>query len=214
MVNRAWIVFACLVSGWAMIARAQRTEPVAIRRPFATFPARLGEWTTVEQQTLEPDVLRVLGVDDYLTRIYADQAHAGVGLYVGFWATQQQGDTIHSPLNCLPGAGWEPLSKSFTRVAVAGSHDLNVNRYLIQKGLDKQLVVYWYQSHGRVVASEYWSKFYLVADSVRLHKTDAAIVRIIAPVLSDDPAGEHHAEQLAVRFAQVLYPTLSTYLPQ
>ena len=86
-----------------------------------------------------------------------------------------------------------------------------MNRYLIQKGVDRQLVLYWYQSHGRVVASEYWAKYYLIRDAVRLNRTDGALVRVIAPIVGD--AGETRAEMLAVGFVKDLFPNLAAYLP-
>src|SRR5439155_25976870 len=121
-----------------------------------------------------------------------------------------------SPLNCLPGAGWEPLSKSYLTIPLSGTGaepSISVNRYIIQKGLDQQLVLYWYQSHGRVVANEYWSKLYLVRDAVRLNRTDAALVRVIVPIASSDDAGETHAEGLAVDFVKKMFPVLPNYLP-
>jgi EpsI family protein len=130
-------------------------------------------------------------------------------LFVGFWASQQQGDTIHSPMNCLPGAGWQPLSKERMKID-AGPTVVDANRYLVQKALDKRLVLYWYQGHGRTIASEYWSKFYLVADALRLHRSDAALVRVILPVR----AGEAEAELQGRAFVRALYPTLTEHLPQ
>jgi EpsI family protein len=86
-----------------------------------------------------------------------------------------------------------------------------VNRYVIQKGLDRQLVLYWYQSHGRVVANEYWSKLYLIGDAVRLNRTDAALVRVIIP--APEGEGEARAERQAIEFVRALFPTLTAFLP-
>ena len=161
-------------------------------------------------------MLKVLGVDDYLSRVYYRSDRAAVGLYMGYYASQRQGDTIHSPLNCLPGAGWEPLSQGRLTIAnVDGrGNDITVNRYVVQKGLDRQLVLYWYQSHGRVVASEYTSKLYLIHDAIRLNRTDGSMVRVIAPIrhgATDDGAA---ADQLAQAFVRVLFPPLPAYLPK
>jgi EpsI family protein len=142
---------------------------------------------------------------------------AGVGVYIGYYQSQRQGDTMHSPLSCLPGAGWEPLSKSALRVTVDSSpggapREIEINRYLIQKGLDKQLVLYWYQAHNRVVASEYWGKFFLITDAVRLNRTDGALVRVISPIDAAQ-GGEGHAEAVAVRFVKTMFPMLTNFLP-
>jgi EpsI family protein len=215
MVVRAGIVFVLLIGASALITSAERTEPVPMRTPLAEFPLQVDEWLGRRQPALDDSVRRVLGADDYLTRSYATGESPAVGLFIGYWQSQQQGDTVHSPLNCLPGSGWAPLSRTTMAVPVsvgAQATTIVVNRYVVQKASDRQLVLYWYQSHGRVVASEYWSKFYLVADAVRTKRSDAAIVRVIAPIV-DKFGGENGAERSATRFVQVLFPILKTYLP-
>jgi EpsI family protein len=212
MVTRAVILFCCLMGGAVVIASANRSEEQVPRLPFAQFPMQIEEWRGAPQPPMEPKVLAVLGVDDYLTRAYYTPDQSGVGLYLGYYGSQRQGDTMHSPLNCLPGAGWAPLSNTRVSIPLLGD-SIVVNRYIIQKGLDRQLVLYWYQSHGRVVASEYWSKFYLIRDAVRLNRTDGAIVRVIAPIAIGSEDGGQAAERIATRFVRVLYPMLSPYLP-
>jgi EpsI family protein len=214
MVIRAAILFCCLMGGAVVIAAANRPEQPAARLPFAQFPMQVEEWHGAPQPPIEPKILAVLGVDDYLTRAYyTPDRSAIVGLYLGYYGSQRQGDTMHSPLNCLPGAGWAPLSNSRMPIRVAPDSEIVVNRYIIQKGLDRQLVLYWYQSHGRVVASEYWSKFYLIRDAVRLNRTDGALVRVIAPIAIGSEDGGEAAERIATRFVRALYPMLSSYLP-
>ncbi len=219
MIPRAMVLFACLVIGAGAIARADRAEPVPSAIPLADFPMRIGPWTGVQQPPFEPAILRVLGVDDYLTRAYFNPMRRGVGLYVGYYRSQRQGDTMHSPMNCLPGAGWEPLSNSRMAVQVAGYEgrstpsEIVINRYIVQKGLERQMVLYWYQAHGRVVASEYWSKFYLIRDAIRLNRTDGALVRVIAPIVGETAADEARAENAGVMFVQAIFPRLADYLP-
>jgi EpsI family protein len=148
-------------------------------------------------------------------RTYARAGAGVVGLYVGFYATQRQGASIHSPLNCLPGAGWVPTQRSYLPLTVptdtGGARQLELNRIVIEKGLDREVVLYWYQSHGRVVASEYWGKMYSVLDAIRINRTDAALVRIVAPV--NPAAGVEEAEQRATEFARALFPLLGNFLP-
>jgi EpsI family protein len=177
---------------------------------------QLAEWTGVQQPPLTKEVLNVLRADDYLVRAYYTPQRAAVGLYIGFWKSQRQGDTIHSPLNCLPGAGWEPVSQTTVKlgdITGAAPSGATANRVVIQKGLDRQLVFYWYQSHGRIVGSEYWSKYYLVTDAVRLNRTDGAIVRVIAPIAHDSSADEQQAEREASAFIKHLLPQLDGFLP-
>ncbi len=159
-------------------------------------------------------------MDDYARRTYGARGEPGwVGLYIGYYASQRQGDTVHSPLNCLPGAGWIPISQARMTVAVkdtptaSANRDITINRFVIQKGLDRQLVLYWYQSHGRVVASEYWGRIYTVTDAIRYNRTDAALVRVIVPILGDAPNAVDAAQASGVRFVQALFPYLSRHLP-
>ena len=176
----------------------------------------IGPWKSIVDPPMDEDVLRVLGVDDYLSRIYYQSNGAAVGFYMGFYGSQRQGDTIHSPLNCLPGAGWQPVSEGRLHIANADGQgrDITVNRYVVQKGLDRQLVLYWYQSHGRVVASEYTSKLYLIHDAIRLNRTDGSMVRVIAPIKGDTADAGAAAERLAEEFVRVIFPLLPAYLPQ
>jgi EpsI family protein len=216
MRTRVIIIFVALLVAAGAGARADRYEEVPTRSPLMTLPMQIGEWRGVQQPGFTKEILDVLRVDDYLTRVYRGPERASAGLYIGFWKSQRQGDTIHSPLNCLPGAGWEPVSHAILQFADPrnpASPNLAVNRYVIQKGIDRQLVLYWYQSHGRIVASEYWGKFYLVADAVRMNRTDGAIVRVIAPITGETPEAEQQAERNALRFVKVLFPQLDGLLP-
>ena len=215
MLVRAWIVFACLAGGAGIIARAERYESVPIRTSFSTFPMQIGDWRGVQDPPLDPHVREVLGVNDYLTRAYFRPDSAGVGLYIGYWESQRQGDTIHSPLNCLPGGGWTPVSTTIIQIPSGiGGDRIEANRYVVRKGLDTQVILYWYQSHGRVVASEYWSRLFLIRDAVRLTRTDGAIVRVTAAVRPNVEDGEAAAERLATQFIESLFPLLPAYLPE
>ncbi|MEZ5317513.1 MAG: EpsI family protein [Vicinamibacterales bacterium] len=210
---RVAIVLGALAMAWAGVLRADRPEPALPRTAFALFPMTIEDWQGVAQPRFSEDVERVLGADDYLTRAYVRPDRASIGLFIGYWASQRTGDTMHSPLNCLPGAGWEPVSQS--RLAMPAADGLpggDVNRIVIQKGLDRQLVLYWYQSHGRLVASEYWGKIQLVTDAVRLNRTDGAIVRVIVPI-GNDPDAEARAEAVGLAFVRTLLPRLGPFIP-
>jgi EpsI family protein len=217
MFGRSLVLFVCFGVASGVVARTERPEPAPVRQSFDTFPMQLGEWRGVQQPPLDPSSLAILRVDDYLSRAYFTEDHSAAGLYIGYYGSQRQGDTMHSPLNCLPGSGWEPVSRTMIPVSLAGDatgsggSEVVINRYIVQKGPDRQLVLYWYQSHGRVVASEYWGKFYLIRDAVRLNRTDGALVRVIVPIVGE--GGEAHAEQTGIRFVKVLFPALAGYLP-
>lgn len=209
---RIAVVVAALVASAGLVARADRSEPVPIRAPFTEFPMQVAGWRGIQHPAFDDKVLAVLGLTDYVTRAYVRDG-ATADLYIGYWQSQRQGDTIHSPLNCLPGAGWEPVSREIVPVpgAPAGS---TMNRVVIQNGLDRQLVLYWYQSHGRLVASEYWSKFYLVSDAMRLNRTDGSLVRVVTPIAGDGPEALERADAVATSFVTDLAPKLDGFLPR
>jgi EpsI family protein len=218
MSPRALLLAAMFVATTIFLARASRAEPTPIRESLTGLPVVLGNWEGRVERDFAPEIVKVLGVDDYTTRTYFSRAGQRVGLYIGYHSSQRQGDTIHSPLNCLPGAGWTPTAQGRTVVTVAdpttrADRDIEINRVVIERGLDRQLVLYWYQSHGRVVASEYWGKVYTVVDAIRHNRTDAALVRVIAPVASKEPDDLARAEKAAREFVQTLFPQLGRHLP-
>jgi EpsI family protein len=206
------IVLSVILVGGSFAARPSRPEPVPPRQAFSQFPLQIDRWQSVESSELDPRTLETLGVNDYVNRLYA-AGNAYAGLYVGYYQSQRQGDTVHSPLNCLPGSGWQPLSRRYLDVRLADGKTISVNRYVIQKGLDRQVVLYWYQSHGRVVPNEYVGKFYLVYDAIRLNRTDAALVRVVSPIANASPDAEAAANDQAVDFVVSIFPVLARYLP-
>lgn len=216
MTRRLLALAAIFVTVSLVLAKASKAEPTPIRLTLDALPLELGKWQGRVERDFEPQIIRVLGVDDYANRTYAARGEPRLGLYIGYHSSQRQGDTIHSPLNCLPGAGWTPMEQGRARLAVIdgnrGEREIEINRVVIERGLDRQLVLYWYQSHGRVVASEYWGKVYTVVDAIRLNKTEAALVRVIAPV-SREEGGVAAAEAAARDFVQVLFPHLGKHLP-
>ena len=192
--------------------RAMQPEAVPARESLAALPWTLGDWRGAPATPFEDRIVEVLGVDDYINRYYVNPEQVHVSLYVGYYESQRQGDAIHSPLNCLPGSGWEPIEKARISIDIPGRGPVTVNRFVIQKGLDRQVVLYWYQSQGRVVASEYASKAYLIYDSMRHNRSEAAMIRVISPILPGEP-GDGPAGDRVVAFTQELLPRLSAYLP-
>jgi EpsI family protein len=172
------IVLLAAAGGRQLVLHA---KPMSVPNAnLTTFPKMIDGWRSLGDVPFEGDVETLLGADQYLNRQYVATDQFGAGLYVGYYRIQRQGAAIHSPLNCLPGAGWQPVSTA--RVPLGhGSAEL-VNRVVVQKGETRQAVFYWYQSRGRIVASEYWSKIHLVVDSVTTRRSDTALVRVIAPL--------------------------------
>ena len=212
---RAAVLCLLMVVATVFLANARESEGPVSRESFASFPMTIGPWKSVVDPPLDADVLKVLGVDDYLSRAYYRSDEEAVGLYMGYYASQRQGDTIHSPANCLPGAGWEPVSEGRLQISdVDGAgRNIVVNRYVIQKGLDRSLVLYWYQGRGRVVANEYWSRAFLIRDAMVSNRTDGSLVRIFVPVAPGDEGNMVPAETLAQDFVRVIFPKLDSYLP-
>ena len=217
MTKRLLITGVLLLAAAGYLARATRAESVPPRRALATIPVQIDQWQGRDTEPFEASILAVLGVDDYVSRVYYSRNAPYVGLYVGYYASQRQGDTMHSPLNCLPGAGWEPIRQSRATLNVTAADGstapIEVNQFVIQKGLDRQIVYYWYQSHGRVIASEYTSKMYMVYDAFRLNRTDGAMVRVITPVTGETEADERLAAARGATFVQRIFPALTTVLP-
>jgi EpsI family protein len=216
MLVRAVIVTLCLLTGAVVVARASKNEVVPPRESLATFPLTLGAWQGQRLPNFDEKITAVLGVDEYVNAAYYAPSQSGVGLYIGYYQSQREGDTMHSPLNCLPGAGWLPIKQERITVPVTdskGPRDIEVNNVVIEKGLDRQVVMYWYQSHGRVVASEYWGKIYLVTDAVRYARTDGALVRVVVPIRGNEPGADADAQKTAVEFTKTLFPQLDRYLP-
>jgi EpsI family protein len=207
MLARALIV-VLLLGGAAYAARADRAEVSADRQMLAYLPSTIDGWKGFDAEPFADDVVTLLGVDDYVNRRYVRTDAPPVSVYVGYYNSQRQGDTIHSPQNCLPGAGWRPVETGRLTVG-EGPHAVDVNRYVIFKGLNRQVVLYWYQGRGRVVANEYTNKALLMFDAARLGRSSGGLVRLITPVVTttDD------ATRQVAAFARALLPQLSRHLP-
>ncbi len=208
-----FLLAAALLALTAVLLYARDTQEVILtREPLSSFPRYLGTRTGVDY-TIPQDVLDVLGNGDFLLRIYPDTAGSpDVDLFVAYFASQRAGDTLHSPKNCLPGAGWSPVHSAEREVQAPGVAPFSANEYLIAKGTDRKLVLYWYQAHNRAVASEYWAKFYLVADAMRLNRSDGSLIRITTPVASEERIETARARLL--EFAALVTPQLGRYIPR
>jgi len=189
--GRFWILFVALIISGAIVNTWERAGEASVaRKSLKDFPAQLGSWEQLGRELrFDDETETILRADDYLARNFKSNGHV-VSLYVGYYATQRTGATYHSPLNCLPGSGWVRNEGGDIKVTRTDGSSFKANRYVIQKGNDRALVIYWYQGRGRSIANEYWDKMYTVFDSVARRRSDGALVRVIAPVetSTDDAA--------------------------
>jgi EpsI family protein len=209
MTGRFWMMIAVLLVASIGLRHLSHGEAVPLAQPLSNFPVQVESWHAREVP-IEPRIIQALGVSDHVNRLYEAPGHPSIYLYVGYYKSQRTGQLIHSPKNCLPGAGWEPVSVGSVELTGPKGNRVSVNRYVIQNGLQRQLVLYWYQSHDRIIASEYWDKVYMVMDAIRLNRTDAALVRISTPITSKD---EYASGKGAIAFAEEFITKSEGVLP-
>lgn len=177
---------------------------------LSLLPTQLGRWQGTDQ-IIPQNFYEVLGPGKFLSRLYINFSTPPVDLFIAYFPSQRTGDTIHSPKNCLPGAGWAPVESSQVELNFGPDNAFRANRYVIERSGNRQLVLYWYQAHGRKVASEYWAKFYLVADAIRSNRTDGALVRLVTPIAPGEDTASAFSRLEA--FARLLEPELHHYIP-
>ena len=180
--------------------------------PLDQFPTQVGSWRLAQQGVMEPEIKDVLRADDYVTRTYAESPSKWANLFVAYFNSQRAGQTPHSPKNCLPGAGWIWTVSDTVPIQLASrAEPIVVNRYIVSKGEDRSVVLYWYQSRDRVVASEYKAAAFSVADALRYNRTDTALVRVVVGFRT--PQQQQAAYQTAVEFVQTVFGPLRQFFP-
>lgn len=201
-----------LLEGVIFYTVAFRAENVPVVGPLSEFPTQLGGWRMVQDVKVEPEIQQILQADDLLNRAYVNPAGNAAGyLFIAYFKTQRSGQAPHSPKNCLPGSGWEPTESASMLIDVPGRGEpIQSNRYVVAHGEEKSVVLYWYQSHNRIIASEFAAKFWLVADSIKYHRSDSSLVRVVVPVHNGDIDS---ATKAAVDFVQSMFPDLTRQLP-
>jgi EpsI family protein len=189
-----------------------QSEHIPAAKPLGNFSFGSSPWLPVRDEPLDKETLDVLKADDTLSRVYQNrQTGQVVQLFVAYFATQRTGKTPHSPKNCLPGSGWVPTQSGTMHVTIPGeAQPITINRYLVSREESQDLVLYWYQSHNRVVASEYRAKLFTIFDSMRYRRSDTSLVRVVDPVTDGDAES---ATDAAVSFIKALFVPLKNYLP-
>jgi EpsI family protein len=208
MAVRPMIVAMFLVGGIFATHSIPPSSVPEAHRPLNEFPATI-DLLHSEDLPYAPEVVEAIGADDYINRVYSGNAPP-IELYIGYYKDQRAGDRIHSPRNCLPGSGWEPVHSAQVQIGFANGRAIVVNEYLVEQGTRRDMVLYWYQTRRRIIASEYAAKYWLVADGLRHRRTDGTMVRIWTTAAD----GEENARQRAADFAARIYPQVAALLPE
>ena len=187
-------------------------EAVPLRKTFSEFPSNINGWIGTEE-FFDEKVYKVLGVDDSILISYQHPDGKNIQLYTGYYQSQREGDIIHSPKNCMPGSGWDVTDTTHEDLMISGTppQRIKVIKLVLEKGTSKQVMLYWFQSRGRFISSEYWQKIYLVWDAIFKNRTDGSFIRLIAPVENGDVESTTRYIKL---FAENLIPILDEYLPK
>ena len=227
--SRYWTVVLLLVATAFILFHRGDKDNVPPSDPLNLMPQNIGGWTS-RDIPIDEATLAILGKGDFLSRDYYSPSlqpvstssdpitgrHSGVppiNLFIGYFATQRTGQSIHSPQHCLPGAGWTFESKytRYTDLIADNGKKFRVGEYVITDGTTRQFVLYWYQAHGRSIANEYIAHAYMIVDAIRYNRTDGSLVRVITPIAGGEPVADARAR--VVRFTQQMTPLLPRFIP-
>jgi EpsI family protein len=207
----AFLLTALLVVQGSLFYGFSRGETPPSYTPLDKFPNQVGGWRMVQQGVMEQEVKDVLRADDYVTRDYAASPTKVANLFVAFFKSQRAGQTPHSPKNCLPGSGWVWTVSDTIPVNVPGrAGPVEINRYIVSKGEERSVVLYWYQSRDRVVASEYKAAAFVALDALRYNRTDTSLVRVVVPIVKGQ---QDAATDTGIEFIQAFFGTLRQFFP-
>ena len=214
------IAIMCLLGTMGVIDSRSHGEMIVAKKPFHQFPLRMAGGWMGKELGLDKEVLDKLRVSDYMMRMYVPSdslqgeniqaVTTPVSLYVGYYQSQRTGATYHSPKNCLPGAGWQFAESGTLSVPLDSGATMSINKVIIQKGMEKQVILYWYHDRGRIIASEYWAKVWMVWDAMTENRTDGALVRISVPVSTDTD----QATELGLTFLHDMWDDLLGHMPE
>ena len=210
MKKQFWIIVIILVFAIVYLKVFTTIEAVPLPADIEGFPTQVGSFTMTGSSEFSEEVVQELGVDNYINRNYRDNDGYKLSLYLGYYEEQREGSMIHSPKHCMPGSGWNPVESSVVSISVSGSNQsYKVNRILFQKGMDKIIMHYWYQGRNRIVANEYFDRFFIIVDSIFRHRSEGSLVRVIGPW---DSSRSYEKKQ--GQFVASLFHILQQTLPQ
>jgi len=191
----------------SFIGHSENRQP--LNQSFDDFPKTIGKWHGKKSQ-LDTQVIDMLGLDDYVLMNYISPDRRHVNLYIGYFEYQGEGKGSHSPKNCMPGGGWNIIGSDIQEISFQETdRKIEVIKLTLQKGSERQIVLYWYQGRDRIIASEYWQKIWLVIDSIFRQRTDESFVRLISRV----NGSEEKTLETLKEFARMISPYLNEYIP-
>ena len=205
------LVFLLTASSLVIFTRAD-DDLVPLSAHLQSFPNAITGWSGSDLP-VDQETLIVLGKGKFLSRAYTQVGKPQViGVFIAYFPTQRTGITIHSPKNCLPGAGWSFEWSHYVDLNDINGKGHSVGEYIVANGENRQFVIYWYEAHGRSIASEYLAKIYMVTDAMRMNRTDGALVRVSTPI---DPAeGPLPAKARVEAFTAHLTTMLPDFIPK
>jgi EpsI family protein len=181
--TRLIILIVLFAATFYLLQGVSGTVRTPIQQPLINFPVQLNEWKTISSRKSTDEVIKMLGVDDYIEYNYTNPEGRIVNFYAAFYESVGTGGGYHSPKNCIPGGGWGiDSTKTIAVQPTNGKPPVTVSTMLIRNRNEYQIVFYWYQNRGRIIASEYWEKIYLVLDAILMKRRDGTFVRLMAPV--------------------------------
>ena len=213
---RFWVVMLLLLAAFTTLHLRASVDRVPPSEPLNLLPETMGQWSS-QDVPINQETLDILGDGRFLNRLYTNSGPTGrlvespISLFIGYFPTQRTGQSIHSPQNCLPGAGWSFVSSRKIYLDGPELKNYAVGEYVIANGTAKQVVLYWYLAHGRSIANDYVAKAYMMADAIRYNRTDGALVRLVTPLNSNETLAS--AQARVVKFADHLVPMLPRFIP-
>jgi exosortase D (VPLPA-CTERM-specific) len=210
-----WVALGLLLTALGgSLALDRREDIVPPRSEFSAFPLSVADWKG-RREIMEQQYIDALKFDDYILANYVNSQGSGsVNFYSAYYASQRKGESVHSPRSCIPGGGWQIAAHDIVDLngLAVGGQPLKVNRLLIQKGEDRQLVYYWFQQRGRDLTNEYVVKWYLFWDALTRNRTDGALVRLTTFA----PKGEDlaMADRRLREFVGTILPDLDRFIPR
>ena len=207
--GRVLLILLLLAATWYVLHDTTQVKSIPIKHKLADFPQRLGDYRLSDAFQSSAEEVKMLGVDDYIQYDYINKAGERINFYVGYYQAVGVTGSYHSPKNCLPGGGWGIAATRQVSLHVDGK-PVTVSEMVITNGADQQMVMYWYQNRGRIIASEYWEKFWLIKDALFMGRRDGAFIRVMSYAKDERMAT---TEQRMRTFSEMALLELDRFLP-